>query len=64
MTKRKFKNPITLNRDVELNIYVTGLTSALIAAINAARTFINIKNIVVWHYDRNADTYKPQKVMN
>lgn len=50
-----------LARDVEkINIYVTGLTVALIASLNACRA-LN-KPVVLWHFDRESNNYFPQEV--
>lgn len=56
-----FKNLIP---DCLLELYVTGLSVALIAAINAASKYINIKNIVLMHYDSKTNTYYPQFLNN
>lgn len=50
--------------DCLLELYVTGLSVALIAAINAASKYINIKNIVLMHYDSKTNTYYPQFLNN
>lgn len=47
-----------------LELYVTGLSVALIAAINAASKYINIRNIVLMHYDSKTNTYYPQFLNN
>lgn len=47
-----------------LELYVTGLSVALIAAINMASKYINIKNIVLMHYDSKTNTYYPQFLNN
>ncbi len=47
-----------------LKLYVTGLSVALIAAINAASKYINIRNIVLMHYDSKTNTYYPQFLNN
>lgn len=43
-----------------LNLYVTGLTVALVAVINACKR-LNI-SLVLYHYDRETEEYYPQKV--
>ena len=43
-----------------LNLYVTGLTVALVSVINACRK-LNIK-LTLWHYDRDKGKYYPQSV--
>lgn len=47
-----------------LELYVTGLSVALIAAINAASKYINVRNIVLMHYDSKTNTYYPQFLNN
>lgn len=50
-------------RDLEinkLNLYVTGLTVALIAVINACKK-LGIE-VTLYHFDRVSNTYYPQKV--
>ena len=44
----------------KLDLYVTGLTVALIAALNACRE-LNIK-VTLYHFDRQTGTYYPQEV--
>ena len=51
-----------LDSDAELNLYTTGLSQALIAIINAARR-LHIHNIIIWHYDTDTDSYKPQRMV-
>lgn len=43
-----------------LNLYVTGLTVALIAVLNAARQ--THTNVTLYHYNRETDTYYTQEV--
>lgn len=45
----------------EVMIYVTGLSSALIAAINAL-TDIGVRSITLMHYDNSDGSYQPQIV--
>lgn len=45
----------------KLNLYVTGLTVALVAVINACRR-LNI-GLTLYHYNRDSGTYYPQKVV-
>ena len=45
----------------ELDLYVTGLTVALIATLNVARA-LNIK-MVLYHYNRVDGSYYPQEVL-
>lgn len=47
--------------NVHLTIYVTGLSVALIAAINAAH-FGGIRHITLMHYDRETGEYYAQEV--
>lgn len=46
---------------VELNLYVTGLTVALIAAINACKE-LGV-NLTLWHFDRETGGYFKQEVL-
>lgn len=43
-----------------LNLYVTGLTVALVAVLNACRT-LGI-NVTLYHFDRTSNTYYSQEV--
>lgn len=43
-----------------LHIYVTGLTVATLAIINAARKLF--KTIVCYHYNNNSNSYYPQEI--
>ena len=45
----------------ELHIYVTGLTVALIASLNACKK-LNRK-VVLYHFDRTSGEYYPQEVL-
>ena len=47
-----------------LELYVPGLSVELMAAINAASKYINIRNIVLMHYDSKTNTYYPQFLNN
>lgn len=44
-----------------VDLFVTGLTVALIAVINAARKLED--SVTLWHYDRESGKYFPQEVM-
>lgn len=44
----------------ELNLYVTGLTVALIAALNVAND-LGIP-VTLWHFNRDTGKYYPQRV--
>ena len=46
--------------DVIVNLYITGLTVAVIAAISAAKEIGY--NVVCYHYDRNSGNYYPQYI--
>lgn len=46
--------------DVIVNLYITGLTVAVIAAISAAKEAEY--NVVCYHYDRNSGNYYPQYI--
>lgn len=52
--------PLMLHPDLHVNIYVTGLTVALIAALNAMRK--EGISVTLYHYDRDTDSYFPQEV--
>lgn len=47
--------------DNYIDVYITGLTSATVAVIRAAIGYN--KNLTLWHYDRESDCYRPQKVV-
>jgi len=44
-----------------VDLYVSGLTTALIAVINAANV-LDI-HITLWHYDRDSEEYYPQEII-
>lgn len=44
-----------------LDLYVTGLTVALIAVLNACRQLDIV--VTLYHYDRESDNYYPQQVL-
>lgn len=46
---------------LHVNIYVTGLTVALIAAINACK--VNNISVTLYHFNRETGTYYPQEVL-
>ena len=46
---------------VKINLYVTGLTVALIAALNAAKQ--RNYSVVLYHYNRDTDDYYKQEVL-
>ena len=48
------------DEDVIINIYVTGLTVALIAALNVCK-YIGVK-VVLWHYNNATGKYYSQEV--
>lgn len=51
---------IETTQGLQVNLYVTGLTVALIAVINAlANTRVEL---TLWHYDRDTKNYYSQKV--
>ena len=43
-----------------VHLYITGLTVAVITVINAVIKYN--KEIVFWHYDRETETYYPQRL--
>lgn len=45
---------------IQLNLYVTGLTVALIAAVNVARQ--NKMDVVLYHFNRDSGKYFPQEI--
>ncbi len=45
----------------ELNLFVTGLTVALVATLNAAKA-LKIK-VVLYHFNKNTGDYYPQEVL-
>jgi hypothetical protein len=55
--KQLFNNP---DKERSMNLYVTGLTVALVAVINACRMY-HIK-LILWHYNKNTNRYFPQVV--
>lgn len=55
--KQLFNSP---NEEKSMNLYVTGLTVALVAVINACRVY-HIK-LILWHYNRDTNRYFPQVV--
>lgn len=57
-TMAKWKN-INLST-ISLNLYVPGLTVAVIAAIKAAKS--NNIDITLWHFDRDNNDYYSQKI--
>jgi hypothetical protein len=48
---------------IELVIYVTGLTVALIAAINAAKKLSMVAKITLMHFNRETGDYYHQEVV-
>lgn len=52
--------PLCIVRGLHVNLYVTGLTVALIAALNACRD--NGVTVTLWHFDRESGEYYPQDV--
>lgn len=44
-----------------VDLYVSGLTTALIAVINAANV-LDI-HLTLWHYDRDSEEYYPQEII-
>lgn len=46
---------------IELDLYVTGLTVALVGVINACRLHPEV-TLTLYHYDRESGSYYPQKV--
>lgn len=52
--------PFVFEQGMSINLYVTGLTVALIAALNVCHT-CGIK-VTLWHYNRETGDYYPQEV--
>lgn len=52
--------PFLICRDLTVNLYVTGLTVALIAALNVCRV-LGLK-VTLYHYNRETGSYYPQEV--
>lgn len=53
--------PLQIANGITINIYVTGLTVALIAALNVCKR--EECKIVLWHYDNAGKTYYSQEVL-
>lgn len=53
-------NEVASPVNVKLNLYVTGLTVATVAVINACHD-LGV-NLTLWHYDRSTNTYYAQEV--
>lgn len=53
-------NHMFMNMDYHLNLYVTGLSIALVAVINACLK--NKYSITLYHYNRETREYFPQDV--
>lgn len=62
----KLKDFYFENDRLQLNLYVTGLTVALVSVLNACRLldpeFFNLK-VTLYHYDRDTNSYYPQEVI-
>lgn len=54
------EDALCIAKDVHLNLYVTGLTTALIAVLNICRE--ELITVDLYHYDRETDGYFIQKV--
>lgn len=52
--------PLELTDSVHINLYVTGLTVALIAALNVCRD--EGVSVTLYHYNRDTGLYFPQEV--
>ena len=55
------ENELELVPGLKINLYVTGLTVALIAALNVCKG--NKVDVTLWHYDRESGNYFPQDVI-
>lgn len=49
-----------ISNDVHINLYVTGLTVALIAVLNVCRA--EGLSVTLWHYDKITNNYFSQEV--
>lgn len=49
--------------NLHVNLYVTGLTVALIAAINAIKTTCPEGQVTLYHFNRDTGDYFPQEVL-
>lgn len=56
------KEDAYLEADIELHLYITGLTQATLAIINAARR-LHIHNLYVHHYDIFTKEFVQQKII-
>ena len=57
----KIATTYVLNLQIDsLDLYVTGLSVALVSVINICNKF-NI-NLTLWHYDNTTNNYYPQRV--
>lgn len=54
------EEPLVLATGLAVDLYVTGLTVALIAVLNVCRS--NAINVTLWHFDRESGRYYTQKV--
>lgn len=52
---------IRIAENVHINLYVTGMTVALIATLNACRS--EGISVTLYHYDRETGNYFPQEVL-
>lgn len=53
---------LMIKNDIKkLDLYVTGLSVALVAVINAAR--VTGVDLTLYHYDKDTNIYYPQEVM-
>ncbi len=58
--RKKFLSLSTIKEEDVLHLYVTGLTVALIAALNVATEYFG--HVILYHYDRVSCEYYPQEV--
>lgn len=50
-----------LGRNVEVHLYVTGLTTATLAVVRAC--YDQNKKLICYHYNRDTNEYFPQRVL-
>ncbi len=62
LTRQAVTNLFKLKKQgvTTINLYVTGLTVALVAVINAAIT--HGITLILWHFDRESGNYYPQEL--
>ena len=54
---------LTDSKAVDVELYITGLTSLTLAFVIAAKEYGNLKNLTFMHYDRDSGQYVPQSAL-